>query len=211
MRTKLLAITALLCLFAAGAAYAAGPVTGGPNTYSGNFSVSGGAGTVAKPKVAAVTESLEMGSATAGNVGAPLTEIKTSTYGLKAPNANYFPKCTTAQISAGGNSGKWNGVCPKGSLVGSGSVLADLTNPTDNLSAANAIPCHLKLWVYNAGPGKLSYFFTTNPSVCDGLSTGAAAPWSGKVYSSGKNLITDVLEPADVSYNAGNLGCLVRS
>ena len=53
MRRKLVAITALVCLVAAGAAYAAGPVTGGPNTYTGNFSVSGAAGTVAKPTAVA--------------------------------------------------------------------------------------------------------------------------------------------------------------
>ena len=70
MRRKLLAITALVCLFAAGAAYAAGPVTVGPNTYSGNFSVTGGAGTVAKPKAVAMTETLGMTGSTSGNVGA---------------------------------------------------------------------------------------------------------------------------------------------
>ena len=207
MRGKLLAITALVCLIAVGAAYAAGPVTGGPNTYTGNFSVAGGAaGTVAKPKAVAMTETLGMGSATAGNVGAPLVDIKTTTYGVTAPHAKYFPKCTANQINTqGGSTQKWNAVCPKGSLVATGSVTAALTSPTVNLAGPGS-PCVLQLWVYNAGPGKQTFFFTTTPAQCDGLTTGAAAAWTGKVYEQGKYFVTDTPEPADVSYNAGNVG-----
>lgn len=206
MKRRLGAITALLCLGFAGAAYAAaGTATGGPNTYTGNFTVSGHAGTAKKPVSVGMVETLGMGSTTAGNVGAPLVDIRTTTYGVKVPYAKYFPKCTVAQISAGGSSGKWNGVCPKGSLVATGNVTAALTSPSVNLVGPGS-PCQLGLWVYNGGPGKLTFFFTTTPAQCAGLSTGAAAPWQGKVSQSGKNLVTDVPEPADVSYNAGNVG-----
>ena len=206
MRRTLGAITAVACLLAAGAAGAAGPVTAGPNTYTGNFSVTGGAGTVTTPAAVSMTETLGMGSATAGNVGAPLVRIRTTTYGVKAPNAAYFPKCSVATISAAGGSGKWNTVCPKGSLVATGTVTAALTSPQVNLSATGSSPCTLGLWVYNAGPGKLTFFFTTSPTQCAGLSTGAAAPWTGNVSQQGKYLVTNVPEPADVSYNAGNVG-----
>jgi len=205
MKRRLGVITALLCLCGAGAAFAAGPVSSPPNSYTGSFSVSGAAGTAAKPAAVAMTETLGMSSTTSGNVGAPLTEIKTTTYGVKAPNAAMFPKCTVAQISAGGSSGKWNAVCPKGSLVASGGVTAALTSPSANLAGPGS-PCQLGLSVYNAGPGKLTFFFTTSPSQCSGLTTGDAAPWQGTVSESGKNLITNVPEPADVSYNAGNVG-----
>jgi hypothetical protein len=207
MKRKLLAVTALLCLVAAGAAYAAGtPVTAAPNTYTGNFSVTGGAGTAAKPKAVSMTETLGMGSSTQGNVGAPLTDIKTTTYGVSAPNAKYFPKCTAAQINGqGGSTQKWNAVCPKGSLIATGTVTAALTSPTVNLAGPGA-PCQLGLWVYNAGPGQQTFFFTTSPSQCDGLETGAAAAWTSKVSEKGKYFTTDTPEPADVSYNAGNVG-----
>jgi hypothetical protein len=199
-------MTAVLCLFGAGAAYAAGPVTGGPNTYSGNFAVAAGApGSAARPMPAALTESLQMGSTTSGNVGAPLVDIKTTTYGVKAPYAGMFPKCTEATINANGNSGKWNSVCPKGSLVASGTVNAVLVQ--SSLQGPGAA-CDLDLSVYNGGPGKLTFFFTvptTGPG-CDGLATGAAAAWTGKVHEAGKYLVTDVPEPADVAYNAGNTG-----
>ncbi|MGH2862705.1 MAG: hypothetical protein ACRDLT_14555 [Solirubrobacteraceae bacterium] len=209
MRKRLGAVTALICLIAAGAAgaaYAAGPVTGGPNTYTGAMSVAGGAGTRAKPATVALTENYGMGSTTSGNVGAPLVVIKSRMYGLAAPNAKYFATCTANKINQGnGNNGKWNGVCPKASLVGRGTVLATLTSPTVNLAGPGA-SCNLVLWVYNGGPGKLTYFFTTTPARCDGLQTGAAAAWTGTVSQAGKYLVTNTPEPPDVSYNAGNVG-----
>jgi hypothetical protein len=206
MRKKLGAMTALVCLIAAGAAYAAGPVTGGPNTYTGSMSVAGAAGTTSKPAAAAWTENYGMGSTTSTNVGAPLVAIKTTIYGLKAPNAKYFPTCTATKINTqGGSSLKWNGVCSKASLVGTGTVSAALTSPTVNLKGPGA-SCNLVLWVYNGGPGKLTYFFTTTPAQCDGLQTGAAAAWTGSVSQAGKNLVTNTPEPPDVSYNAGNEG-----
>ena len=205
MRHRVLATIVLLCLFGAGAAYAAGPVTGGPNTYSGSFAIAGPAGSPAKPKAVALTESLQMGSTTSGNVGAPLVDIKTTTYGVKAPYAGMFPKCTAATINANGNSGKWNSVCPKGSLVASGTVNAVLVQ--SSLQGPGAT-CALDLWVYNGGPGQLTFFFTVPPTGpgCDGLATGAAAAWTGKVSQAGKYLVTNVPEPADVAYNAGNTG-----
>ena len=208
MRRRVIATMISACLFGlvAAAAYAAGPVSSPPNSYTGSFAVKGAAGTASKPTAVALTETLGMSSTTAGNVGAPLTDILTTTYGVKAPNAGLFPKCSIAKISANnGNNGKWNAVCPKGSLVASGTVTAALTSPSANLAGPGA-PCQLGLWVYNGGPGKLTFFFTTTPAQCDGLTTGDAAPWLGTVKEKGKNLVVDVPEPADVSYNAGNVG-----
>jgi hypothetical protein len=205
MRRKLVAITALLSLLAAGAAYGAAatpvPDNGNINTYTGAYDVSHGAGTVKKPVAVSMVEHLGMASVTAGNVGAPLTDIKSTIYGLRS-NGQYFPKCTVKMIN--GNTTKWNAVCPKGSLVASGSVRSVLVNST--LAQSAATPCNLKLWVYNAGPGQLAYFFTVpGPTSCSGLATGAAAAYSGSVQQAGKNLINDVKEPADISTSAGNI------
>ena len=208
MRHRVLAAMVLVCLCGAGSALAAGAssVSSPPNSYTGNFAVAGATGSNARPAAVALSETLGMSSTTQGNVGAPLVDIKTTTYGVKAPNGGMFPKCTVAQISANnGNNGKWNAVCSKGSLVATGTVTAALTSPSANLAGPGA-PCKLGLWVYNGGAGKLTFFFTTTPSQCDGLTTGDAAPWLGKVSESGKYLVTNVPEPADVSYNAGNIG-----
>jgi len=205
MRRKLVAITAPLCLFVAGAASAAGPVSASPNTYTGNFVVAGVHGSPARPIAVSLVERLGMGSSTSGKVGAPLVKIRTTTYGLKM-DGQYFPKCTPNQINEdNGHNGKWNAVCPKRSLVASGHVEAALTNPSSNLAGPGA-PCSLGLWVYNGGVGKLTFFFTTSPDQCDGLTTGAAAAWTGTVREAGRTFVTDVPEPADVSYDAGNIG-----
>jgi hypothetical protein len=204
MRRKLVAITALLSLLAAGAAYGAAatpvPDNGNINTYTGSYDVSHGAGTANKPVAVSMVEHLGMGSVTAGNVGAPLTDIKSTIFGLKS-NGQYFPKCTVKMIDA---TQKWNAVCPKGSLVASGTVNSFLVNST--LAQSAATPCNLRLWVYNAGPGQLAYFFTVpGPTSCSGLTTGAAAAYSGSVQQAGKNLINDVKEPADISTTAGGI------
>jgi hypothetical protein len=204
MRRKLVVTTALLCLFTAGAAYAAGPVSAPPNTYTGNFVVPNATGSPAKPVPASLVETLSMGSITSGKVGAPLVNIRTTTYGLKA-NGQYFPKCIPNQINEdNGHNGKWNAVCAKGSLVASGHVQAALTSPSADLAGPGA-PCSLGLWVYNGGAGKLTFFFTTAPEQCDGLTTGAATAWTGTVADVGKTLVTNVPEAADVSYDAGNI------
>lgn len=206
MRHRVFATIVVLCLLGAGAAYAAGPVTGAPNSYTAAFAVSGATGSSARPAPAALTETLGMSNTNSSDVGAPLVDIKTTTYGVKAPNGAMFPTCTAAKISANnGNNGKWNAVCPKGSLVATGTVQAALTSPSKNLAGPGA-PCSLGLWVYNGGPGTLVFFFTTTPAQCDGLTTGDAAPWVGKVSEQGKYLVTNVPEPPDVSYNAGNIG-----
>ena len=85
-----------------------------------------------------------MGSTTSGNVGAPLVNIRTTTYGVKV-DGQYFPKCTPDQINEdNGHNGKWNAVCAKGSLVASGSVQAALTSPSAKLAGPGA-PCSLGL------------------------------------------------------------------
>ncbi|MGH2835441.1 MAG: hypothetical protein ACRDKD_04455, partial [Solirubrobacteraceae bacterium] len=63
------------CLLVAGTAYAAGPVSSPPNSYTGSFAVAGAPGSAARPTAVALTETLGMSSTTPGNVGAPLVDI----------------------------------------------------------------------------------------------------------------------------------------
>ena len=129
MRHRVLATMVCVCLFGAGAAYAAGPVTGSPNSYTAAFAVAGATGSAARPAPAALTETLGMSNMNSSDVGAPLVSIKTTTYGVKAPNAARFPTCSVAKISANnGNNGKWNAVCPKGSRPYSASFAATESN-----------------------------------------------------------------------------------
>ena len=198
---KLLATTAFLCLLAAGTAYAT--VSAPPNTYGGSYTVVGARGSAAKPAPVSMVEKLMMGSTTAGNVGAPLVSINSTVAGLKS-YAQYFPKCTAGTINTeNGHNGRWNAVCPKRALVASGTTTAALVS--SNLKGPGS-PCFLHLSVYNGGVGKVTYFFSiANPTDCDGLSTGAAAAWTGFIKQAGRKFVNNVPEPADVSYDAGNI------
>ncbi|HTW11327.1 MAG TPA: hypothetical protein VME01_01180 [Solirubrobacteraceae bacterium] len=207
MRRIILACAALLCLACAGVATAA--TVGGTssnNGYMANFKFSGGA-----KKNVGITMTESLGSTPPTGFGRPypLADILTTLYGVSAPYAKYFPKCTVAMINDAGGSGKWNSICPKGSLVAKGTVGSSLGDSTANdptLSNAGN-PCNLSLWVYNAGPGKLAYFFTVSSSTaCMGLNTGAAAAYPGTAVEKGHSLVNNVPEEADISFNAGGAG-----
>jgi hypothetical protein len=114
-------------------------------------------------------------------------------------NAKYFPSCSIAKITAA----KADTGCPKGALVATGPVTAMLGPP--NL-AQPGTPCDPLLHVWNAGPGKLAFFFLTDAThSCGSLHTGATLPYPGFIKQQGKNLVTDVPLPPDVSTSAGNL------
>jgi hypothetical protein len=191
--------TALAVLGAATAAIAATQL----NSYTAGFGFSPSkAGTKSKPVPVGFTQSLGAKSLTAGNRAAPLVDIKTTIYGLTA-NAGAFPICTDKQITA--DQLKWDKACPKGSLVAQGPVNAKLGPGTTLVGAGT--PCNPYLHVYNGGKGKLWFFFNIIPPkyTCATLKTGASAPYPGFVKQVGKNLVTDVPLPPDVSTSAGGL------
>ncbi len=212
MRRIVIAITALLCLACAGVASAASsaPGTSTNNGYQAGFTVSGGA---AKNVGVTIKETLNTSPPTGFGEPYPLSDILTKVYGLSSPYAKYFPTCTVAKINSSAN---FNGACPKGSLVASGTVNSQLgpstvgnsqSGPNPTLSAALSTPCTVTLDVYNAGGGNLAYFFSVpTPTSCDGLATGAALAYPGTVKSQGGYLVNNVPEEADISFNAGNAG-----
>ena len=65
--------------------------------------------------------------------------------------------------------------------------------------------------MFNAGQGKLWFFFTTHSALqCAGLTTGATAPYPGTVTQQGKYEVTDVPLPPDVSTKVANHAELLR-
>ncbi len=214
MRRTVLALTALLCLAMAASASA---VTVAPtstnNGYSANFKVTGG---MKKQVGVTVTETLGTTAPTGFGRPFPLADILTKLSGVAAPYAKFFPRCTVAQINnAGNSSGKWNNVCPKGSQVAVGKLVSAIgdstagngTTPDPNLTVTPLVnPCTLTLHVYNAGPGKLAYFFTVANNACGPLGTGAALAYPATVAVRGGMLVNNVPEDANISFNAGNTG-----
>lgn len=88
--------------------------------------------------------------------------VKRYTIGFSGVRSNgaLFPKCTAAKINAaGGDRG-----CPKGSAVGSGTVVnaAGVTsNPADT-----SIPCNLRLTIYNSGRNQAALYLKGDPPQC---------------------------------------------
>lgn len=197
MRRKVIALVALACLVSAGSAYA----TTAFNHYSASFKFTGAAGSVHRPAKAGFTLHYTAANTTKGDRAYPLIDIKQTIAGIRT-NYRYFPTCTAKRISA---SPTFNKVCPRGSLVAAGTVMAMLGSPN---AASTGVPCHLILDVYNAGHGRLTYFFVVpdNGAACNGLPTGTAAPYVSTTREVHGNLFEDTPLPPDVSTNAGNIG-----
>ena len=98
-------------------------------------------------------------TATNGNRTAPLTDIKTTIYGLKSDGKD-FPTCSMAKIVA---AAKRHGV-PEEALVASGSITAILGPvASQSSSAPGQLPCDPLLDVWNAGRGRSCSSSSTGP------------------------------------------------
>jgi hypothetical protein len=194
LRRKILVLTALFTLVAAAVAYAASD-----NNYSGSsLAFPKGAGSKAKPVGVGFKETLNASNKDATKAAAVLVDVKVKIYGLVS-NSKFFPTCSATKMVTQ----KSDSFCPKASKFASGKVNALLGDPT--LAKSNRVPCNPGLDVFNAGKGKLWFFFTTKTAAdCVGLHTGDTAPYPATVKQKGKYQITDVPLPADVSTRVAN-------
>jgi hypothetical protein len=143
---------------------------------------------------------------TGGNRAAPLTDLKTSIYGVVS-NAKQFPTCSLSKITNAKN----DNVCKPGAKVATGNVSSLLGpgndgSPTATLGGKPAVvSCKPGLDVWNAGNGQLVFFFTAKSALqCGGLKTGDTAPFLGHTYKQGKYLVVDVPQPTDISTKVAN-------
>jgi hypothetical protein len=195
LRRLVVMATALAVLVAAASAYAA---TGGLNNYTATLKFSPNkAGSGKAPSAIGFTESYTAQNSSSADRTAPLTDIKTTIYGL-AYNGKSFPTCSESKIAAAGS----DKGCPKGAKVASGSVTALLGPEADPSSSAPGIaPCDPVLDAWNGGGGKVVFFFVDpTPTTCGGLATGDVGPWTGIVKTVGKNLVLDTPVPSYVSF-----------
>jgi hypothetical protein len=188
--------TALAVLVGAGAAYASF------NSYSGSaltFS-SHGAGSPAHPESVGMTERL-VANAPSGERAAPLTNIKLTIYGVKL-DAGKLPVCSDALIA--NNKTNPNGGCPAGSVIGTGLVHSELGPGTSSSSSAGTA-CNPSLHVFNGGPSRQVFYFSTEHATdCGGLTTGSTAPWDGHISYSGGNAVINIPLPPAISTEAAN-------
>lgn len=191
MRRFVVVATALAVLAAAASAFAA---TGGLNSYSATLKFSPN-----KASTALGFTQKYIANGTGGNRTAPLTNIKTVIYGMKSDGKD-FPTCSAQKITTAGN----DTVCPKGALVASGAITATLGPASDqSASAPGQLPCNPVLDVWNAGQGKLVFFFVDKGShTCAGgaITTGTVGPFPATVKTVGKNLVMNTPIPSYVSF-----------
>jgi hypothetical protein len=134
-------------------------------------------------------------SGTAGNRTAALTNITNTVYGLTS-NGKYFPTCSLNTISNAKN----DTGCKKGALVASGRLTAVL-GPARNLSpSAKTTPCARNIDAWNAGQGKLVFFFKGAPNTCGGLTIGAVGPFPATLKVKSGTLTVDLPIPKAVSF-----------
>jgi hypothetical protein len=202
MRLAVFAATAVVALVVVGVALAASL-----NSYTAVITANqSGAGTPAKPVALGFTQKLgaKFSSGNTSPLAAPLTDIKVSLPKVKF-NPKGFPVCTAATIAKA----QTDAGCPKGALIATGPVTAQLYAPKSSTNPAVGTPvnCDPVLDAWNAGNGKVTDFFKiTAGHQCNGLQTGAVAPWTGSIKQSGTTLVYDTPLPGPVSTNAGNLG-----
>jgi hypothetical protein len=204
VRRTIIIGTAIAMLVGASAAFAAF------NTYGAGYKFSPTkAGSAQSPVPMGLTQTL-LASGTNGNHAAPLIDLKTTIYGVKA-NGKNFPTCSASKIAAM----KSDSFCPSKALVAQGTVNSQLV--ARSAPKGGAAPCNPYLHVWNGGQGKVTFFFVIIPSkgyTCATLSTGSSAPYFGRVTQQGKNMVLDVSLPPDVSTQAGGLtgvyGALIK-
>ena len=197
MRRIVVIATALAVLVGAVTAYAA---TSGLNTYGAKLSFSPNkAGSVKAPAAIGFTETYTA-NGTGGNRTAPLTDIKTTVYG-GVSNGKSFPTCSFTKIS----NAKSDAGCPKGALIATGSIKAILGPiSATSTSAPGQLSCNPLLHVWNAGQGKVVFFFVdqapNNLCANGAITTGTVGPYTGLVKKVGKNLVLDTPIPSYVSF-----------
>ena len=119
MRRIIFIGTAVVVLIAASVAVAATL-----NTYTAKVATTSKAGSKSHPVATSIVETLTAKNANPSNRAGPLTDIKTTIYGLVS-NANKFPTCDGNKISAM----KTDSFCPPKALIATGPVNALLGGP----------------------------------------------------------------------------------
>jgi hypothetical protein len=203
LRRIVVIATALAVLVAAVSAYAA---TGALNTYSASLKFKPNKPGKGTAPVAVAFTQIYHADGNNGNRTAPLTNVKTKIYGLKADGKD-FPTCSLTKIAnAHSDAG-----CPKGALLASGSITALIGPQTDQSSAATLGTCDPLLHAWNGGQGKIVFFFVEAPGhLClnGAITTGEVGPFPGTVKTVGKTLVMNTPIPPYVSFPAGLEGSL---
>ena len=177
------------------------------NTYSvdGSVTPKNKPGTKKKPVPVAVKFHYTVGEKN-GLQPSAIDRYKISFYGVRAVNGDKFPKCTADQISQAGNS---DAGCPKGSLVGTGTIDNFVYADSDPSGAQGGFKCTKKLNIYNSGKQKGALFVYGDPNQCGGVGALPAFPIS-YVKGDGGGTALQFTVPKTVLHPIAGLSVAVR-
>jgi hypothetical protein len=187
-RIALAAAVAVAMLVGASSAFAA------INNYSATYKFMGKSG---KGAPLSFQQIIKATPATAGSRTGLLKTIQTTISGVNV-NVKGFPTCSVSDIA---NAATFDKACDPKALVAKGAITAQLGPPP--LTAPATGPCNPHLDVWNAGKGKLTFFFVADSSgahACLGgqVHTGAVAPWTASYKQVGPNLSVTIPIPSSV-------------
>jgi hypothetical protein len=186
-------VVALTMLIAAGSALAA------IDTYTAGYSFTGSAGSKSKPAPLSFTQRFTLKAATAGSLTGVLNKVTTEISGVKVDTTG-FSSCTATHVNNWKQS-SYASVCPKGALVATGTIKAQLGTAAS--FTPQGLNCDPELYVWNAGGGKLTFFFeTTTKAQCLGgqITTGQTPAFTATYKQSGDNVIVTIPIPDAVTH-----------
>ena len=162
---------ALIALVAIGAVSAVAYAQTQVNQYRLEGSFSPNKGKASKQKPMAV--GLNIGWDVSEAAGLRPSVVESYRIGVQgsAINGSFFPKCTSEQINGAGS----DDVCPKGALVGSGSIKNEVGNDSDLND--KSIKCDAETRIYNGGDHAAIFIDGRPPTCAVALATAIKAPY----------------------------------
>ncbi|MGH2908164.1 MAG: hypothetical protein ACRDK8_02565 [Solirubrobacteraceae bacterium] len=186
-------VTAIAMLIAAGSALAA------IDTYSGGYGFHGKSGSKSKPAALNFTQHFALKAANPGSLTGIVSKVTTEISGVRV-NTTGFPTCSATKVNNWKKS-SYASVCNKRALVASGSIKAQLGTASN--FTPQGLNCDPTLNVWNAGRGKLTFFFeTTSSHQCLGgqITTGQTPAFTARYRQKGNNLLVTIPVPRAVTH-----------
>lgn len=193
MRKLAIPAVVAVALGIAAIAYAQQP-TPSPMTLQATGKISSSKGAT-KTKGVPVSASMETKTLTADGSRQESLMSLAGGWGGVVSNGKYFPKCDINKI----NDAQTDKICPKGSLVGSGTLTA-VIGPENDFSGAGT-PCNKQAHWYNAGQGKMTVMLVGPGSECAGVGYTPPTPakWSKSAgVNGGEAIVLSV--PGNISH-----------
>lgn len=193
MKRISIVLVAVAMLVAAGSAFAA------IDTYSGGYSFRGKAGSKSHPAPLNFTQHFKLTAVNSGSLTGILSKVTTKISDVKVDETG-FPTCSAAHVNSW-KKASYKAVCPKGALVASGAITAQLGTSTN--FTPQGLNCDPNLDVWNAGHGKLTFFFeTTATAQCLGgqITTGQTPAFTATIKQAGGSVVVTIPVPNAVTH-----------